>query len=79
MKATWDSKSEFDEDIDMANICFMVQNNGTTKVISEPILDDSDLSIDELRDAFEQLSNNYDFLKKKYLKIKKKMSFCKIN
>ena len=32
---------------------------------------DCDLSIDELGEAFEELSHNYDFLKTKYLKMKK--------
>ena len=53
MTATWDFQSELEEDIDTTNICFMAQNNETTKVIFEPTLDDSDLSIDELGDAFE--------------------------
>ena len=48
MKATWDSESEFEEGIDTKNVCFLAQNSETTKVISEPALNDSDLSIDEL-------------------------------
>ena len=32
MQATWDSESEFEEDINTTNICFMAQNNKTTKV-----------------------------------------------
>ena len=46
----------------MANVCFMVNDN-TPKVTSELSLDDCDL-MDELGDAFVELSNNYDFLKK---------------
>jgi len=34
--------------------------------------------MDELGEAFEELSNNYDFLKKKFLKIKRKMNSSKI-
>ena len=71
LKATWDSKSETDEEVDMAHVCFMANGN-TPKVISEPSLDDCELTMDELGEAFEELCNNYDFLKKKYLKIKKK-------
>ena len=46
-------------------------NDNTPKVTSEPSLDDCELTMDELGEAFEELSNNYDFLKKKYLKMKK--------
>ena len=53
-------------------------NDNTPKVTSETILDDCKLSIDELGKALEELSNNYDFLKKKYLKMKK-INFYKIN
>ena len=47
-------------------------NNNTSKVTSEHSLDNSELIMDELGGAFEELSNNYDFLKKKHLKMKKK-------
>ena len=42
---------------------FMVNDN-TPKVIFEPSLDDCDLIMNELGNAFVELSNNYDFLKK---------------
>ena len=32
MKATWNSESESEEDIDTTNICFMAKGNETTKV-----------------------------------------------
>ena len=70
-KATWDSESKSKEEVDTANVCFMANDN-TPKVTFESSLDDYDLTIDELGDAFVELSNNYDFLKKKYLKTKKK-------
>ena len=70
LKATWDSKSESEKEVDTTNMCFMTNGN-TPKVTSEPSLDDYDLTMDELGDAFVELSNNYDFLKKKYLKTKK--------
>ena len=63
LKATWDSKSESEEELDTANVCFMANDN-TPKVISKPSLDDCNLSIDEIGDAFVEFSNNYDFLKK---------------
>jgi len=41
-------------------------------------LDECEMSMDELGEAFEKHSNNYDFLKKKFKK-KKKMNFLKLN
>jgi len=69
MKATWDSESESEEEIDTANMCFMA-NESTSKVTPSTSFDD-ELSMDELGEAFVELSHNYDFLKKKYLKMKK--------
>ena len=69
-KATWDSESESEEEVDTTNVCFMTNNN-TPKVTSEPSLDDCDLTIDEFEDAFVELSNNYDFLYKKISKAEK--------
>ena len=63
-------ESETDEKVDTSHVCFMANDN-TPKVISEPPLDKCELTMDELGEAFEELSNNYDFLKKKYLKMKK--------
>ena len=42
--------------------------DNTPKVTSEPSLNDCELTMDELGEAFEELSHNYDFLKKRYLK-----------
>ena len=63
LKATWHSESESDEEVDTANVYFMANDN-TPKVTFEPSLDDYELTIEELGEAFEELSNNYDFLKK---------------
>ena len=52
-------------------MCFMANEN-TPKVTSESYLDDCELTMNELGEVFEELSNNYDFLKTKYLKMKKK-------
>ena len=60
LKATCDSESESEEEVDTANVCF-ITNDNTPKVIFEASLDDCDLSIDEIGDAFVELSNNYDF------------------
>ena len=59
LKATQNSESESEEEVDTANVCFMANDN-TPKVTSELSLDDCDL-MDELGDAFVELSNNYDF------------------
>ena len=69
MKATWDSESESEEEIDTANMCFMA-NESTSKINPSTSLND-ELFMDELGEAFVELSHNYDFLKKKYLKMKK--------
>jgi len=54
-----------------ANVYFMANDN-TPKVTSESSLDECELTMDELGEAFEELSNNYDVLNKKYIKMKKK-------
>jgi len=77
LKSTWDSESESEEEVNTANMCFMVKNN-TPKVTSKLSLDECELTMDELGEAFEELSNNYDFLKKKYLKMRKKIKIFKI-
>ena len=41
LKATWDSESETNEEVDMMHVCFMANDN-TPKVTSEPSLDDFD-------------------------------------
>ena len=61
LKATWDSKSESDKEVDMAHMCFMTNEN-TNKVIPESSIEDCELSMDELGEAFEEF-HNYDFLK----------------
>ena len=50
-------------------MCFMA-NESTSKVTPNSSFD-CELSMDELGEAFEELSHNYDFLKKKYVKMKK--------
>ena len=62
-------EKRIEEEVDTAHVCFMANEN-TPKVTFKSYLDECELSIDELGEAFEE-SNNYDFLKKKYLKIKK--------
>ena len=63
LKITWDSESESEEEVDTANVCFMANDN-TPKVTSEPSLDEYNLTMDELGDAFVELSNNYGFLRR---------------
>jgi len=61
LKATWDLESESEEEVDMANVCFMANDN-TPKVTSEPSIDDCELTMNELGEDFEEPSHNYDFL-----------------
>ena len=70
LRVTWDSERDSNEEGDMVNVCFKANEN-TSKIYPEPYLEDSDLTIEELKEAFEELSNKYDFLKNKYLKTKK--------
>ena len=57
MKATWDdSESDSEENVDSANVCFMAQGETSSKVISEPTLDDSKLTLDELGFSFQKLT-----------------------
>ena len=49
LRASWDSKSESEEEVDTAHVCFMAKDN-TTKITSESHLDECKLSMDELGD-----------------------------
>ena len=41
IKATWnDLESDSEEDVDKANVCFMALGDNSSKVTSEPTLDD---------------------------------------
>ena len=48
----WDLETESDEEIDTAHIYFMANEN-TNKVTPESSIDNCELSMDELREAFE--------------------------
>ena len=67
-KATWDSESESEDEVDTANTCFMAN---TPKVTFKPSYDDIEKSKEELLQAFIELSENYDSKKKDCLKLKK--------
>ena len=60
MVATWDdSEIESDEeDIDTTNVCFMTNEEKSTKVTFKPSLDDDELTIYELAHFFEELFFN---------------------
>ena len=58
LKTTWDSESESDEEVNTAHMCFMANKN-TNKVIPKSSIEDCELSMDELGEAFEELSHNY--------------------
>ena len=63
LKATSDKKSESEEEMDKTNMYFMAIDN-TPKVTPKITLDDCELSMNELGEAFEELFKNYDFLKR---------------
>jgi len=69
LKATWDLKSESKEEVDTAHVCF-VANENTSKITFEFYLDECELSMEALVEAFEELYNNYDFFKKNIWKWK---------
>jgi len=71
--SSWDDDSESDsrEDVDVANICFMAHGDDPTKAPFKPNLDDSDLTMDEPANFFEELQERYDLLKVQYRKLKK--------
>ena len=68
-QATWNSESESEKEVDRAHVCFMANNN-TPKVTSEPSLDDCELTMDELGEAFEELSLLVKNVKRMYNKAK---------
>ena len=74
-----DSESESKEEVDVANMCFMVQSDVTHKVKSESTLDDAELTFDDLALAFEDLQEQYRLLKIKHIKLKKDMIHCHLN
>ena len=45
LRATWNSESESEKEVDTAKVCFMANDN-IPKVTSEPSLDDCDLTMD---------------------------------
>ena len=58
-----DSESDFEEDVDSTNGCFMVQEETSSKVTSEPTLENSKLTLDELGFNFQELYEKYISLK----------------
>ena len=74
-KATWDSESESEEEVDTANMCFMAN---TPKVTSQPLdEEDDELSKEVLVHAFVELSETYDNKKIECSKLKKEVAFLK--
>ena len=63
MRATWDSESDSKEEVDMTNV-HIIANENTPKIFSKPYLGDCDLTMEELEKVFEELSYNYDSIKK---------------
>ena len=73
-KATWDSESESEDEVDTANVCFMAN---TPKVTTEPYDDDSEISKELLLQAFIELSESFDSKKEDCLKLKKENEMLK--
>ena len=74
-KATWDSESESEEEVDTANMCFMAN---TPKVTPQPLDEKHDkLSKEVLVHAFVELSETYDNKKIECSKLEKKVAFLK--
>ena len=72
IKATWDDiESDSEEEIVVANVCFMAHRDNSNKITSELNLDDSELSMDELAMAFEELQSKYDLLRVNNTKLRK--------
>ena len=64
LKATWDiSESESNEEVDVANVCFMSHGDDPTKVPLETFLDDDELTMDEIATFFEELQHRYELSK----------------
>ena len=51
-KATWDSESESEDEVDTANVCFMAN---TPKVTTQPLDDENEISREMLEHAFVEL------------------------
>ena len=70
-KATWDSKSESEDEVDTANMCFMTN---TPKVTPQPLDDEDELSKEVLVHAFVELLETYDNKKIECSKLKKEVA-----
>jgi len=76
--AMWDdSKTEFEEEIDTAHVCFMANREETSKVNLKISLNDDDLTMDELAQVFEELQNQYEISIAQNKKLKKKNDLLK--
>jgi len=62
LKATCDSESEFEEEVDIIHVCFMANEN-TPKLTPKITLDDCELSIDELSEFLKNFQATMVFSK----------------
>ena len=61
MVATWDdSETESNEEIDTAHVCFMTNEEETSKITLDTSLDDDEFTMDELAQFFKKLQSRYD-------------------
>ena len=63
---TWDSDSGSEREHDFAHMYFMIQGADPLEVNLKSHLDFDDISMDKLGEAFEQLLDNNDVLKKNF-------------
>ena len=76
MVSTWDdSKSESEEEVDIANMCFMVNDEHLATVNLELELEDCDLTMNELVSIFEELQERYELSKIQNKKLRKENIF----
>ena len=73
-KATWDSESESEDEVDTANMCFMAN---TPKVTTQPLDDESEISREMLVHAFVELSESFNDKKVECSKLKKEIEMLK--
>ena len=75
-KATWDSESESEDEVDTANMCFMAN---TPKVTTQPLDEENEISREMLFHAFVELSESFDDKKVECSKLKKEIELLKTN
>ena len=73
-KASWDSESESEDEVDTTNMCFMAN---TPKVTSQPFDEDNELSKEMLVHVFVELSESFNDKKVECSRLKKEVELLK--